>query len=511
MPSRQDNQSPWAEQARSLRFDGRPWIGGRRVQAATADTFGSTNPANGARIVELPACGSADVDAAVRAARDVYERGDWSGVSPRDRARKLHAFADAINMHGRELGLLDSLEMGMPISSALADIQSVVDQVHATAESVDKLIDGVIPNDPASLVLNLREPHGVVGAITPWNFPAYIAIGKIVPALAVGNSIVVKPSEIASLSSLRLGEIAAEAGIPDGVINVVPGLGSDAGAALALHMDVDFLTFTGSTVTGKRLLELSGRSNMKRLALECGGKSPHVVFADVEDLDALADAIVGSITFNAGQVCVAGSRLLIERTIHDPLVEKVVARCAAIRAGDPLTESTTFGPLASAAQLARVRRYVESGTAYGAELALDGTPPPALNDGCYWLPTVFTGVRADMQISREEIFGPVLATMAFEGEDEAVALANSTIFGLVATVWTRDLARGLRHRHVQAHGLHEGHLRLPRRRLGRAAAHGSKRKALFSPHARAWAPPARSSPRTPGSRGPTRTSRSAPR
>jgi acyl-CoA reductase-like NAD-dependent aldehyde dehydrogenase len=323
-------------------------------------------------------------------------------------------------------------------------MQLVVEQVHATAEAVDKLIDGVIPNDPSALVLNLREPVGVVGAITPWNFPAYIGITKIVPALAVGNSVVLKPSEIASLSCLRLGQIAAEAEIPAGVVNVVPGLGSAAGASLAAHMDVDLLTFTGSTATGKRLLELSGQSNMKRLILECGGKSSHIVFEDIEDLDAVAEAIVGSITFNSGQVCIAGSRLLVAHSIHDALVEHVVARAAAIRAGDPLDEATSFGPLASTAQFARVQAYVESGHAEGAVAALDGSPPPGSPGGCCWLPTVFTSVGPGMRIAREEIFGPVLSTMAFGSEAEAIALANSTIYGLVAGVWTRDLARSLR-------------------------------------------------------------------
>lgn len=431
-----------AEEALSLAFDARPWIDGRRREPVAPGTFETANPANGAKLTDVPACAGADVDAAVRAARAIFERGAWSGLSPRERARRLHAFADAVGRHGRELALLDALEMGMPIANALADIQLVVDQVHATAEAADKLIDAVIPNDPSALVLNLREPVGVVGAITPWNFPAYIGITKIVPALAVGNSVVLKPSEIASLSCLRLGELAAEAGIPDGVVNVVPGLGAEAGSALALHMDVDLLTFTGSTATGKRLLELSGRSNMKRLILECGGKSPQIVFADAEDLDALADAIVGGITFNTGQVCVAGSRLLVERSIHDALVERVIAQAAAIRVGDPLEESTTFGPLASADQLARVRRHVESGTVDGAALALGGRAPAGA--GCYWLPTVFTGVRTDMRIAQEEIFGPVLATMAFDGEDEAVTMANGTIYGLTATVWTRDLSRALR-------------------------------------------------------------------
>jgi acyl-CoA reductase-like NAD-dependent aldehyde dehydrogenase len=433
----------WAEEVRALRLDPRPWIGGRRVEAQATGAFASDNPATGAVVAELPACGAADIDAAVRSARDAFDRGDWSERSPRDRAKKLHAFADAIARRARELALLDTLEMGMPIANALADVLDVAGQVHAVAEMADKLIDDVIPNDPSTLVLNLREPCGVVGAITPWNFPAYIGITKIAPALAVGNSVVLKPSEIASLSCLRLGELVAEAGIPDGVVNVVPGLGSEAGAALALHMDVDLLTFTGSTTTGRRLLELSGQSNMKRLILECGGKSPQIVFPDVADLGGLADAIVGGITFNTGQVCVAGSRLIVHRSIHDRLVEQVVERARAMRAGDPLDESTTLGPLASAAQLARVRSHVDSGRRQGASIALDGSTPDG-QAGCYWLPTVFTGVRTEMRIAQDEIFGPVLSTMAFSSDDEAVAIANGTIYGLTATVWTGDLSRALR-------------------------------------------------------------------
>jgi len=438
-----DAKTDWAQKARAIKPDVRPWIGGRRAETTAPGKFHSLNPATGVIVAELPACGQFEIDAAVSAARRAFERGDWSGLSPRDRAQRLHAFAEAIGRSGPELALLDSLEMGMPIGTAVADMESVVAQVHATAEAADKLIDAVIPNDSSALLLNVREPVGVVGAITPWNFPAYIGITKIVPALAVGNSVVLKPSEVASLSCLRLGEIAAEAGIPDGVINVVPGLGSGAGSALAQHLDVNLLTFTGSTATGKRLLELSGLSNMKRLVLECGGKSPHIVFADTADLDMVADAVVGSITFNAGQVCVAGSRLLVERPIHDALLEKIVERAQGILAGDPLDESTSFGPLASVDQFERVRRYFESGAAEGAGLALDGSAPKG-GTGCYWLPTVFTGVRREMRIAREEIFGPILSTLVFDDESEAVAIANSTIYGLIATIWTQDLSRGLR-------------------------------------------------------------------
>ena len=435
--------SDWEAQANTLRIDPLPWINGRRASAGVDGLFKSVNPATGGTVAEVPSCGAADIDSAVRAARMAFNRGVWAEQSPRQRARKLHDFADAIGRRAKQLALLDSLEMGMPISTAVTYVQHAVDDVHATAEAIDKLLDTVIPNDPSSLVLNIREPHGVVGAITPWNFPAVISISKVVPAIGVGNSIVLKPSEIASLSSLCLGEAAAEAGIPDGVVNIVPGLGAAAGSALALHMDVDFLTFTGSTGTGRRLLELAGRSNMKRLALECGGKSPQIVFADVENFDELAEAVVRSITFNTGQICVAGSRLLVHSSIHDEVVDRVVAKASAIRPGNPLDVATTFGPLASLEQFNRVRNYFESGQADGAAVKLDGSRASAAA-GCYWLPTVFAGVGTEMRIAREEIFGPVLSTMKFETDEEAVAIANATIYGLVATVWTRDMSRALR-------------------------------------------------------------------
>jgi acyl-CoA reductase-like NAD-dependent aldehyde dehydrogenase len=437
------NTLDWQAQADALRVDARPWIDGKRASAIADSHFESTNPATGRRVAELPCCGGPDVDAAVRAARSAFSRGVWSEQSPRQRARKLHAFADAIARRANQLALLDSLEMGMPISIAAAYVEHVVEDVRVTAEAVDKLVDAVIPNDPSALLLNIREPHGVVGAITPWNFPAVIAISKIAPAIATGNCIVLKPSEIASLSSLCLGEAAAEAGIPDGVVNIVPGLGGEAGSALALHMDVDFLTFTGSTATGRRLMELAGRSNMKRLALECGGKSPQIVFPDIENLDELAEAVVRSITFNTGQICVAGSRLLVHADIHDEVVDRVVAKASSVRPGNPLDAATTFGPLASRQQFDRVREYFESGKAEGATATLDGSRPKA-DAGCYWLPTVFTAVRGEMRIAREEIFGPVLSTMKFETEEEAVATANGTIYGLTSTLWTRDMSRVVR-------------------------------------------------------------------
>lgn len=438
-----DAGTNWAARARALRPDVRPWIDGRRVDAEASDSFPSVNPATDAVVAEIPACGGADIDAAVAAARRAFEQGVWSGLSPRQRGQRLHAFAEAIVRSAEHLALLDSLEMGMPIGLAVPDLAVAADLVHAVAEAADKLVDGVIPNDPSTLLLNVREPVGVVGAITPWNFPAWIGITKIAPALAVGNSVVLKPSELASLSCLRLGELAAEAGIPEGVLNVVPGTGSAAGAALALHGDVDLLTFTGSTATGKRLLVAAGQSNMKRLILECGGKSPQIVFADAADLDAVAEAVVTGITFNSGQVCTAGSRLLVERGVHEALLERVLTRAAAIRAGDPLEEATRFGPLASSAQRDRVRSFLASGLAEGASAVLDGSRAlPAT--GCYWLPTVFTGVLPGMQVAREEIFGPLLAVLVFDDENEAVSLANATPFGLAATVWSADLARGVR-------------------------------------------------------------------
>ena len=352
-------------------------------------------------------------------------------------------WADLIVQHKEEIALLDTIEMGKPIQAALYDAETLAPlYLRAWAGFADKLLGASAPISGGTVAFNTYEPRGVVGAITPWNFPAVNMVYKCGPALAAGNAIVLKPSEIAPSSALKLAELSVEAGIPEGVLNVVPGLGTTAGAALALHPEVDILSFTGSTVTGRKIMELSGRSNGKPLLLECGGKSPHIVFGDVSDLDNVATAIVQSALANSGQVCSAHTRLLVHEDIRDVLLEKVIRQASEYQPGDPLDEMTTFGPVASPGQRDRVRSYIEQGLKDGAVAALKGRIQDT--GGCYISPTIFVHVESRMSIVRDEIFGPVLCVQEFKTEEEAISLANSTTYGLGATVWTRDIGRGNR-------------------------------------------------------------------
>jgi acyl-CoA reductase-like NAD-dependent aldehyde dehydrogenase len=355
--------------------------------------------------------------------------------------------ADLIVEKKAELALLDCLEMGKPISAALADAEAFAPRrLRSWAGLADKLVGASEPLSSGALTFNTYEPRGVVGAITPWNFPTVNAVFKFGPALAAGNTVVLKPSELSPSSALKLAELALEAGVPEGVLNVVPGLGSTVGTALALHPDVNLLSFTGSTATGRNIMELSGRSNGKPLLLECGGKSPQVVFDDVDDLDAVAEATVQSVLRNQGQVCSARTRLIAHSKVIDALLAKVISRAREYKPGDPLDESTTFGPLASPGQRDRVKAYIERGLQAGARAVLKG--PIQEKGGCYVWPTIFDRVDSTMSIVREEIFGPVLCVQSFETEEEAIVLANGTDYGLEATVWTRDMGVGRRCAHA---------------------------------------------------------------
>ncbi|OYT94440.1 MAG: aldehyde dehydrogenase PuuC, partial [Pseudomonas sp. PGPPP3] len=316
----------WQQAAAALRADTRPVIGGCRVEPLATETFQSVHPHDGRVVATYPACGLSEIDSAVAAARKAFEAGAWAGLAPAERTRVLHRLSDLLRTHGDELALMDALEMGMPITQALGDIDEAVDGLRAQAQLASQLTDLVLPSAPHTLALNLRIPHGVVGAVTPWNFPLYVALSKVVPALVMGNSLVLKPSELASLSCLRLAELAVEAGLPPGVFNVVPGRGLPAGQALARHMDVDCLTFTGSTATGLQLLQDAGRSNLKVTLLECGGKSPQLVFDDLGDMDALADALVQGFAWNSGQVCVSGTRILVAQHLFDRLAAALAER-----------------------------------------------------------------------------------------------------------------------------------------------------------------------------------------
>ncbi len=434
----------WAGEASKLAIDGRALIGGRRVDAQSGATFESVNPATEAVLCEVASCNAADVDTAVAIARTAFDDGRWAGRTPAERKAVLLKLADLIRAHTVELALLDSLDMGKPAhEAATIDVPGAAAILQWHAEAIDKLYDEVAPTGSADLALIRREPLGVAGAVVPWNFPLDMAVWKCAPALALGNSVVLKPAEQSPLSALRLGELALEAGLPEGVLNVVPGFGVTAGRALGLHDGVDCLAFTGSTEVGKLFLGYSSQSNMKAVWLECGGKSANVVFADAEDLDAAADMAAFGIFFNQGEVCSANSRLLVERSIAPAFLEKLAARAAAYQPGDPLDGTSRMGAIVDGAQTRRIMDYVKSamGTARlvtgGEQVRIDGR-------GHFVQPTIFADVQPGDRLFREEVFGPVLAVTPFDTEDEAIALANATPYGLAASVWTSNIKRAHR-------------------------------------------------------------------
>ncbi len=431
-------------QAQGLNFRSQAFIDGRYVDAADGRTFDCISPVDGRVLAKIARCGKEDVDRAVRAARAAFDDGRWSGLAPAQRKRKMLKFAELIEQHTTELALLETLDMGKPIGdSTRIDVPATVNVIRWYAEAIDKVYDEVAPTAQNVVAMIRREPVGVVAAIVPWNFPMIMAAWKIGPALATGNSLIVKPAEQSSLSAIRLAELALEAGIPEGVFQVVPGFGPEAGEALGRHMDVDAIAFTGSGEVGKLLLRMSGESNMKRVGLECGGKTPHIVLADTHDLDAAATAAAWGIFFNQGEVCNAGSRLLVERSIKDRLLEKVLEVGKAMRFGDPLDPATQMGAIVDKDQLDKVMSYIGLGAEEGAKLILGGQRARAESGGFYIEPTIFDGVDNRMRIAQEEIFGPVLSVLTFEDLDEAVRIGNDTIYGLASAIWTRDINKAM--------------------------------------------------------------------
>ena len=428
-----------------LTFRTQAFIDGRFVDAADGETYVTENPATGQPLANIARCGPQDVDLAVAAARRVYERGAWSTMAPADRKRILVRFADTIDANLDELALTESLEVGKPISDTLAlDIPETANCIRWHAEAIDKLYDQVAPTGQDSLALVVREPVGVVGAIIPWNYPAQMAAWKLGPALATGNSVVIKPASQTALSLLRMAELAAEAGLPEGVLNVVPGPGETVGEAIGRHGDIDVVAFTGSTEVGRQFLHWSAESNLKRVVLELGGKSPQVVFADAPDLDEVAANVANAIFWNMGENCSAGSRLIVQRSLRDALLEKLVALTATWLIGDPLDPTTRIGPMITRGHMERVLSYIAIGRAEQARVVVGGRQVRQETGGYFIEPTVFADVTNEMRIAQEEIFGPVLATIDFDTEAEAIAIANDSPYGLAASIYTTNVNRAHR-------------------------------------------------------------------
>ncbi|SCL17440.1 aldehyde dehydrogenase [Micromonospora inyonensis] len=430
----------WYDRALAQRPEGRAFIDGAYVETASGRTYDTITPLSGLRLTAVADGDGEDIDRAVRAARRAHDRGQWADAHPRDRKRVLHRFTDLLLEHQDELALLITTDMGKPISDARREIESSARELRFFAESVDKVYGDVAPTAPYALGMVTREPAGVVGAITPWNFPVMMPVYKLGPALAAGNAVVLKPAEQSALAAVRLAALASEAGLPDGVLNVVPG-GPAAGEHLARHLDVDVLTFTGSTEVGKRLLVYSGESNMKPVWLECGGKSPNIVLADAPDLDVAARAAAEGIFHGAGEVCNAGSRLLVEDAVFDEVVGKVVEESAHWQPRDALDPTSRMGPLVDQRQLDRVMSFVEEGRASGIRLETGGRRTLEETGGYYLEPTIFSDVDNASRLAQEEIFGPVLSVVRLSSAQEAVELGNATVYGLAAAVWTSDVTR----------------------------------------------------------------------
>lgn len=425
-------------------------IGGKWQDSVSGKTFATTDPATGETICQVAEGDKADVDLAVKAARKAFEEGPWTKMAASERGQLLHRLADIIEKHKEELAALESLDNGKPYKDALAaDLPLTIKCYRYYAGWADKVHGKTIPVEGNFFCYTRHEPVGVVGQIIPWNFPLLMQAWKWGPALAMGCTMVLKPAEQTPLTALRVAALAQEAGIPDGVINVVPGYGPTAGAAISGHKDIDKVAFTGEYLTGQIIMEAAAKSNLKRVSLELGGKSPNIIFADA-DLDAAIEGAYFGLFFNQGQCCCAGSRLFVEEKIHDQVVDRLVQRAKVQKVGDPFAAETTQGPQVSQEQCDRIMGFIEAGKKDGAKLLTGGK---RVGERGYFIePTVFDKVTDDMKIAKEEIFGPVMNVLTFKDANEVLKRGNQTFFGLAAAVWTRDITKA----HRLANGLRAG-------------------------------------------------------
>lgn len=445
------------------------YIDGTFVPAADGATLPTINPATGETLTEIAACGEEDVDRAVRSARAAFESGVWSCKHPSERREVLMRLVALLEENLEDLALTESIDAGKPIADCRGfDLPDTINSIRWYAEAADKVFGKTTPAGSDAVGMIVHEPIGVVGAVLPWNFPLAMLAWKLGPALASGNSVVVKPPELTSLTTLRFAELATQAGLPDGVLNVVPGHGHVAGKALGLHMDVDIVSFTGSNEVGREFLRYSAESNLKKIVLELGGKAPQIVTADNADrLETVAEDLAEAAFGNMGQNCTAGSRILVHSSIIEEFVRHLVAVTEKHVVGDPQDEATTIGSLVEESAVDRVERYVDEAVKDGASVRTGGSRVLQETGGWFYPPTVVTGVREDMAIAREEIFGPVVVVLPFEDVDDAIRIANDTPFGLAATVWSRDIddalriARSVRAGTVAVNGYTEGDITTP--------------------------------------------------